>query len=248
MKRAIPIVVLLSCLPLVAQTYVAAGGSVGSAEAVTLVDSDCGSIQPPALFGCGEGSDGRSLAARGELRHGRGFELAVGRKSGRARAELLWSSRSGLKLDAGSNFTGVTGDQPVRARVKSQSLLLVGAFDLAPKSWRLRPFIAAGGGVARNSIGDITFAFPGISSAAVTITRGGDATEFAWSGSAGVTIEFGAGFEVDAAMRYVDLGRIRGERGEATIVRPTRTFRLEIGETEMQWRTREVSVLLRRTF
>ena len=248
MKRWILIVVLFSSLPLAGQTYVAGGISVGSAEDVTLLDSDCASTEPPALFGCGPGSDGLAFGARGDLRDGRGLELALGREYGRTRAEVLLTSRSGFDLDAGANFTGVSGDQPVSARVESWSLLLLGAVDVAPRAWRLRPFLAGGAGVARNELGAVTFSFPGIGPEAVTIIRGGTTTGFAWSGAAGVTMPLDGGFEVDVAMRYTDLGNVRGDRGEATIVRPTRTLRLEIAETGLKWRTREVSVTVRRRF
>lgn len=248
MTRLILIAVLLSSMPLAAQTYVAGGVAVGSAADVTLRDRDCGSTQPPALFGCGPGSDGVPLGAGGELRPGPGLELALGREAGRARAEVLFTWRSGRELDAEANFTGVTGEQPVRARVQSQSLLLVGAVDVAPQTWLLRPFIAAGAGVARNELGPVTFSFPAISPDAVTVAPGGDTTGFAWTGAAGVTMRLRGGLTIDVAMRYADLGRIRGDRGEATIVRPTRTLRLEIAETGMKWRTHEVTVTLRRNF
>jgi opacity protein-like surface antigen len=245
MKRLI--VLLAVSLPLAAQTYVAVGAAAARPARVTLLDRDCSSSQPAAVFGCGSGNDGVPLGARGELRHGRAFDIAVGREAGRARAEIVFTSRSGFALDAAANFTGVAGQQPVSARARSRSLFLAAAIDVGPRSWRLRPFVAAGAGVARNDIGQITFAFPGIAPDAVTITRGGRTTGFSWTGGAGVSIALG-GIAVDVAMRYVDLGHVGSHGGEAAIVRPTRTLRLDIGGTEMRWRAREVGVSVRRKF
>jgi opacity protein-like surface antigen len=248
MKLWVLIVVLVFSLPLTAQTYVAGGLTTGSAEGVTLLDRDCGSTQPPALFGCGIGDDGLPFGARGRLRGGRGAELAAGRAMGRARAEIVLASRRGLELDAEANFSGVTGDQPVTADVRSHAVFFIAAVDLGPDRWIVRPFLAGGAGVARNELGAVTFSFPGISEDAVTVTRGGSTTGLAVTGAMGVTTKLRDRLALDIAIRHVDLGRVRGDRGEATIVRPTRELRLEVEATEMRWRTQEVSAVLRRSF
>jgi opacity protein-like surface antigen len=82
----------------------------------------------------------------------------------------------------------------------------------------------------------------------VTVTRGGRTTGLALTGAVGVATRLRDRLALDIAVRYVDLGRVRGDRGEATIVRPTRELRLEVEATEMRWRTQEVSAVLRRSF
>ncbi len=239
---------LFSCLAITAQPYVRAGAAAESSRDVTLRDVDCSSTKPPALFGCGSGNDGRRLGARGEVHRGLTFELAAGREVGHARVELAFVSRSGFELDAQSNFTGVTGAQPVSARLRSKALVASAAFDLAPDTWSVRPFITAGAGAARNDLSAVKYSFPGIAANAVTITRGGRANAFTWTSGAGVAIRLPHNVTLDLAARVTDLGGVRAERGEALIERPTRLLHLEIGATEFRWRTRGVSVSLRRRF
>src|SRR5204862_391336 len=89
---------------------------VGAEEGrtLTLTDVNCASTQPPALFGCGAGSDGRPFGARGELAPSIVYEGAVGRALGkRARIELAYAHRPNLDIEAESNFTGVAPPQPV---------------------------------------------------------------------------------------------------------------------------------------
>jgi hypothetical protein len=128
------------------------------------------------------------------------------------------------------------------------SLLIAGAVDLAPTTWRVRPFMTGGAGVARNAMGPVTFSFPGISPEAVTITHGGEATGLTWTAGAGLTMDFGRGFSLDFTARHTDLGHLRGARGDATIVRPTRTLRLEVASIETEWLTRGMHLSVRRRF
>jgi opacity protein-like surface antigen len=248
MKPFVLIIVFLCSFSIAAQPYARAGIGVETAGDATLLDRDCASTNPPALFGCGAGPDGAPFSARGKVDSGAAFELALGHERGRTRAEVLLTSRSGFELDAQSNFTGVVGNQPVSAGLRSLSLMLAGVVDLAPERWCIRPFVTAGAGVARNEMGRVLFTFPGIGPNAVTVTRGGSATGFAWTAGAGVTIALTNGLSIDVTARHTDLGEIHGDAGEATIVRPTRTLRLDIAATEMEWQTRGLSVLVRQRF
>jgi opacity protein-like surface antigen len=238
----------LFSLTAAAQTYVREGFAVEDGAGVTLRDADCSSTQPPALFGCGVGADGLPFAARGGLGRGITFDAALGREVGRWRVELALASRFGTRLEASSNFTGVVGEQPVTARVRSQSLLLAGGLDLGAAAWRVRPFVTAGAGVAQNESSDITFTFPGIGPSARTTTSGGTMTGFAWTAGAGVTIRIKDGLSVDVTARYTDLGDVGGDRGEATIVRPSRSLLLDVDATKMRWRARGVAISIRQSF
>jgi opacity protein-like surface antigen len=223
-------------------------GYEGSAD-TTVLDRDCVSTEPPALFGCVDGPDGRRLAARGDFGETEAFDLGVGWElSPRLRAELALVSRPGLGLDAEANFLDVTEAQPVSADAESLAGIVVLSYELGPPSWRARPFVAAGAGAARNEIGPITYAFPGIGREAVTITRGGSHTDFAWTASAGLAIPVGERLAVDLAIRYSDLGEVRTDDGEATIVRPNRTFSLDIAGTRADLETLGAGVSLRYRF
>jgi opacity protein-like surface antigen len=234
------LVLLFLSSPLLAAppVYLRAGAGLERSRETVLRDRDCGSTQPPALFGCG-------FDARGDFGQGSAFELAIGAGT-RTRVELALAHRA-LELDATSNFTGVPGEQHVRSEGRSISAMLSGAVDLAPRAWRLRPFITAGAGVARNSTGAIVYSFPGIAPEAVTITRGGTHTELAWSAGGGAAFTLTDALAVELTFRHADLGTLRSPRGTATIVRPNRTLELEIGETGAEIETRGIMLSLRWT-
>lgn len=209
-------------------------------------DVDCASVQPPALFGCVAGSDGLSIGARGDFgettvwQAGAGFALTP-----RSRVELTYARRSGLELDAEADFLGVAGRQPVSADAQSSSLMAGFAYDLAEPSLRVRPFVAAGAGMARNEIGRVTYAFPSLGSEAVTIVAGGRDTSFAWSAATGIVVDVTDSLALDVAVRYSDLGDLTTDAGEATIIRPNRTLTLDIAGTRASLVTIGVELGLR---
>ena len=143
----------------------------------------------------------------------------------------MYARREGLELDAYADFLGVAGRQPVSADAQSSSLMASFAYDLADPSLRVRPFVTAGAGMARNEIGRVTYAFPGLGPEAVTIVQGGRETSFAWSAATGVVVDVTDALALDVALRYTDLGDVTTDAGEATIVRPNRTLTLDIAGT-----------------
>lgn len=248
MMRVVFAVLLLSSAPLFAQSYVRAGFGVERSADATLRDVDCASTEPPALFGCGNGPDGLRFGARGDAGSSAAVEIAVGRKSGRGRAELVLTTRPGFEIDAEANFTGVTGPQPVRADLRATSAMLAFEYDVAPEGWHVRPFVTAGAGASRNELGAIAFAFPGIAPDAVTILRGGAETGFAWRAGLGVALLVSQGLTLDIAAHYNDLGAIRTEHGAARIVRPNRELELDIAAIESELETTGVTVSVRQRF
>lgn len=218
--------------------FVRAGAGYERGRETAMRDRDCTSTAPPALFGCG-------FEAAGEFGNTPVFEVAAGFGS-RARLELALAHRR-LELDAHANFTGVTGEQPVRADGRSLSAMVNGATELAPASWRLRPFMTAGAGVARNSTGPVVYSFPGIGENAVTITRGGAHTNFAWNAGLGATFDLTPSLALDLAFRHTDLGTLRSPRGTATIVRPNRTLEIDIDQTRADVATRGITLSVRWT-
>jgi opacity protein-like surface antigen len=230
------LLLLVSSNALAAPLFVRAGAGYDRGRNTAVRDRDCTSTQPPALFGCG-------FEARGDFGRAPSFEVAAGVGT-RARVELALTHRE-LDLDATPNFTGVPGEQRVRSEGRSLSAIVNGAFELAPESWRVRPFVTAGAGFARNSTGPVVYAFPRIAENAVTITRGGAHTGFAWNAGLGASVRVTDSLSLDLAYRHTDLGTLRSPRGTATIVRPTRTFELEIDETRADVATRGVMLSLR---
>jgi hypothetical protein len=55
-------------------------GGIGGewSQATRLHDIDCARTQPPALFGCGPGIDGRPLGARGDFGRSAALDLGIG--------------------------------------------------------------------------------------------------------------------------------------------------------------------------
>lgn len=233
------LVLLFVSFPLFASSvFVRAGIGAERARDTVIRDRDCTSTQPPALFGCG-------FEARGSLGNVPTFELAIGAGT-RTRVELAFAQRS-FELAATSNFTGVTGEQNVSADVRSLSMFVNGAIDLAPQSWRVRPFVTAGAGLASNATSAVVYSFPGIAPNAVTITPGGQRTDFAWNVGGGATFDLCPNLSLDLTLRHTDLGQMHSPRGIARIIRPTRTLELEIDETRGDLASRGVTLSLRWT-
>ncbi|WP_164084935.1 outer membrane protein [Pseudazoarcus pumilus] len=211
-------------------------------------DRDCAATAPPALFGCGAGRDGRTLGARGDFGDGHAFDVAVGRRfSPMLRGELLLTHRRGFDFDGQANFLNVAGPQPVGGSLRSTALFAAGYVDLAPIG-RVQPFVGAGVGLARNRVGSMRYGFPGLGANASTTVSGGSHTGFAWMAAAGVNVALDAGWSVDVAWRYTDLGRVRSDHGDATIVRSSGSFDLDIAGTRARLRTHGLSLGLRRSF
>jgi opacity protein-like surface antigen len=211
-------------------------------------DRDCAASSPPALFGCGPGRDGRALGARGDFGTGHAFDGAIGyRFSPALRGELRLTHRSGFDFDGEANFLNVSGPQPVDGSLRSTALFALGYVDLV-RVGRVQPFFGAGVGLARNRIGDMRYAFPGLGANASTTVSGGSHTGLAWMASAGVNVALEAGWSLDVAWRYADLGRIGTDHGGATIVRSSGSFELDIAGTRSRLRTQGLSLGLRRAF
>ncbi len=246
MKTALALVLLFcAAVPAsAASLYVRGGVAIEQSDDTTLVDRDCASTTPPALFGCVDGADGRPLAARGDYGTVQGWELAFGTTLGaRARLEAAWTSRD-LDLGAGANFTGVHGPQPVRAEGRSQALLFNGVWTFQERA-DVQPFVLAGVGVARNALDPVVYSFPSIGAGSVTITQGGTSTGLAWNAGAGVSMRMSSSLFIDVALRYTDLGEVGTDAGDATIVRPTRTLVLAIDGTRGDAETLGVSIGVR---
>jgi len=228
-----------------AHPFLRGGVSLGRTDDTVVLDRDCASTAPPALFGCVDGLDGRPLGAYGDFGSDAGLEMAAGVELGDSMRLELAVARQPLSLDADANFVGVEGEQPVNGDGTSWTAIAGGAVDLGPRAWRVRPFLSAGAGIARNDWDGVVYSFPGIGADAVTSLSGGRATNFAWNAGAGAAIAISPSLLLDLALRYSDLGEVRTDAALATIVRPRGTFEIEIDGTRASLRKREVVVSLR---
>ena len=228
--------------------YLRLGGGVQWPESQRLRDQDCGSKQPPALFGCGSGDDGQPLGAAGTFRQSPTLDAAVGyRWTPWLRTEALVNWSPQLNWHGQANFLGAGSNQPVKASGQSLAGFAVVLVD-APKVIGMRPYLGAGVGAASSSIDDITFDFPAKGPDAATVIRGGSSQSFATLLTAGVAIPLSNRIELDLAYRWMDLGRFSTPDATATIKRPQRHTRLKIGGTQMDLKTQAVVGSLRFRF
>jgi opacity protein-like surface antigen len=235
-----------------AGAYLRLGGGLDWPDASVIRDGDgCASIQPPALFGCGAGDDGRSLAARGSFQQTPVLEAGLGyRFSPWLRAEALLSWRPQLDYSGQSNFIGAGTDQPVSAAASSLAGFGVAYVDL-PRLAGVQPFLGAGLGVARNRLRSVTYSFPLISAGATTSTPEGSSSDLAWLLTAGLSVPLSERLSLDVAYRFTDLGSLTSPSGAAEVVRPTRIpsrRTIPIASTSTDLQTQGLQVGLRYAF
>ena len=72
--------------------YLRLGAGVQWPQTQRLRDQDCGSQQPPALFGCGSGEDGQPLSAMGAFRRSPMVDAALGYRWTHGCARRHWST------------------------------------------------------------------------------------------------------------------------------------------------------------
>ena len=232
MRNLIWMAVFVAMPAFAASPFLRLGAGFERAGDTIVRDRDCTATAPPALFGCG-------IDARGDLGRTASWTAGAGYERDATRFELAITHRPNLQLDAQASFLGVSEDQPVDARVRSTSAMVKAARRFG---WF---FVEAGAGVARNTIGRTRYAFPSIAPDAVTITAGGTRHAFAWTVGAGVTVPVTTRLALDVAMTHARLGEVESEAGPATIVRPSRTFTLDIAGTRAKVQTTGITASLR---
>jgi opacity protein-like surface antigen len=246
MKRALFLSILLFPAPMFADDWYARIGAGLERTSKTVVhDVDCASTNPPALFGCGAGIDGRSLGARGDLGNAPVFEIALGTRIGaRTRIELALSQRD-FELEGNANFRNVTAQQPVHADARSRAAMFLASLDFGSSEARVQPFVSAGIGASRNAIDAVRYDFPAIAIGAATITPDGTNTDLAWTIGGGASVRLSNALRLDLALRYSELGEFRTDAGTATIIRPNRILPITIDRTTMNAGAGGVMVSLR---
>lgn len=235
--------------PAPAGPYVRLGGGIDWPESTDFADANCGSKQPAALFGCGVGNNGRPLGASGSFDPAVVVDGALGYRFNRwIRAEALLSWRPDLNFNGQSNFVGAAGpNQPVGGSVQSVAGFGVAYVDL-PRVGKVRPFLGAGIGVARNRIDSLNFSFPGLPGDATTTTPGGSSSNLAYLLTAGLSVPLSAQLDLELAYRFSDLGRIQTGSGNAQVVRAAGTFNIPIGGTTADLQTHGLLMSLRYAF
>lgn len=182
-------------------------------------DTDCASIAPAALYGCGTGGDGAPYRSHGNFGTAPAVEFGLGYATGGTmRFELLMEYRPRFIFEGHANFLAPERRQSVSAELSSVAGMLAGYLDLAalglPKPGSVAPYVGSGVGVARARIGETTMTFP----ATTTTVPGGSRVNLAWMATAGVAVSLNGRLSLDLAWRYTDLGEVRTERGDGQVV------------------------------
>jgi len=232
-----------------AETYVRVGAGFEASRHVGLSDADCSSVAPPAVFGCARAMDGEPLSARGHYGRGPLAEFGLGRRiAPYARLELTGTWRPDLDFRGRANFLRTPGPQPVRAQGSSLAVLATAYYDFGQYG-RLRPFVGFGAGVARNRMGEVRYAFPGLPGGdAATVTPGGVRSSLAWSASAGLAWSLSDRAILDVSYRYTNLGEVRARPGEAQVVRAGGTRQIVVAATRAKLEVEGVAASVRWAF
>ena len=183
-------------------------------------DTSCASVNPPALFGCAAGPDGRSIGAYGDFGRYPLLEVAAGRKFlPWLRADLSLAYRFSMDYQGQANFLSVGVCQPVSAKAESFAGLVnlfvdLNGFFKPGTLGRFSPYIGGGIGLAHNRLGELTFAFPQNPGAhKISIVPSGKKTDFAFALAVGTGFALTENLILDIAWRYVDLGRVQTDPG-----------------------------------
>lgn len=236
--------------PLAPGPYLRLGAGSDWPKANGFSDNSCSSQQPPALFGCVTGNNGQAIGASGSFKPAAVIDAAAGyRFNSWLRAEALLSWRPELEFSGQSNFLKAGANQPVTGSASSVAGFGVAYVDL-PKVGRIRPFLGAGLGVARNSLSSVTYRFPGIAANAATVTPDGSSSGLAYLLTAGISIPLNKRLDLDLAYRFSDLGDVRTSSGQAGLSRPTLPAgtTITIGGTQADLQTHGVQLSLRYSF
>ncbi len=181
-------------------------------------DKDCSSENPAALFGCGSGSDGRSIGAYGDFGGFSVIEVAAGLYPlNWLRTDVSIMFRPEINYKGEANFLDVPGEQPVSADAYAWTgmvnLFLEIADLLHLNMGIFVPYVGGGVGLSYNHIGRMTYRFPGLTKHTISVTPSGSNTDFAYTLTAGTGVQLSKNILLDVSYRYSDLGRVETNRG-----------------------------------
>lgn len=215
-------------------------------------DRDCASKRPAALFGCVRGDDGKPIGAYGDFGRYPVLELGIGKRLLpwlRTDLSLGYSFNSDYRGNA--NFLSVGWREPVSAELNSWTGMLNAFVDLAPLSdadlGRFEPYVGVGLGVAHHRLGRMTYLFPqNPYRHKMSVTPGGDRTQFAYRLALGTGVRLSARLLVDLTAYFADLGKVGTDVGLMQMNHvPTGIL---IDETEASLRGMGLSIGLRYAF
>lgn len=212
--------VLLTYTPSVraADWYARAVIGYESSQSADFFDDDCSSSDPPALFGCGTGVDGRPLGAYGDFGSFAVLDAAVGRRVLpwlRTDVSIAW--RPHMVYSGEANFRGVPGNQPVDSTASAFTAMLNVFIDLVYKAEtplsRFQPYIGGGVGISYNRLDSMTYLFPELTTHKISVTPSGSSVHPAYTLALGTGIVISERISLDIAYRWSHLGRVETDAG-----------------------------------
>ena len=199
--------------------YLRTGVGFDRAAETRFTDTDCASLSPAALYGCGQGPDGAPRSSLGDFGTRAGLGLGIGYATAfSTRLEVLMEYRPRFAFAGHANFLESTRQQSVSADLSSLSGLLTAYVDLPglglPRLGPFNPFIGSGVGVARLEIDDTRMTFP----KTTTLVPGARRVNLAWILMTGVATSLSETVTLDLAWRYTDLGDVETGRAKGQVV------------------------------
>lgn len=182
-------------------------------------DVDCLATQPPALFGCSRGDDGRRIGAYGDFGDFPVFEVALGRNVLEwMRMDVSLAYRSSMDYQGNANFLSVGANQPVDGSADTLTAMINLFVELDGLITRditpFKPYVGLGAGLSHNRLDAMRFQFPeNPGRHRLSITPSGSSSDFAFMLAVGTDIALSPSLVLDLAWRYVDLGQIETDEG-----------------------------------
>ena len=161
--------------------YLRTGIGLDRSAETRFTDTDCASLSPAALYGCGPGPDGAPRSSLGDFGTRTGLGLGIGYAAAfSTRFEVLMEDHPRFAFEGHANFLESTRQQSVSAALSSLSGLLTAYVDLPrlglPRLGPFSPFIGSGVGVARLELDDTRMTFP----KTTTLVPGARRVNLAW--------------------------------------------------------------------
>lgn len=212
-------------------------------------DTDCSSISPAALYGCGTGVDGTPIGSVGNFARTGGVELGVGYALESAvRLEAILRYRPNFAFQGRANFVQTATEQSVTADLSSLSGMLAIHRDFPEISYhRFMPFAGIGAGVSRVTIAEMRMIFP----RTTTIVPNDQRVNAAWMLTAGLATSLTENWRIDFAWSYSDMGAVETGQAVGHVVWQDRSrgpLALDLGATTADLSLHSVSMSLRYAF
>ena len=242
--------------------YVSLGMAlIGSQDARFVDGEDAGHA---ALYGTAETFDA------GAVDNGVQFHVAAGvRLPIRLRTQLEFGLARALDWRGNTNYQDAGEHQPSEASLDTRQLLLAGfrdfpGWEIAPGR-RMQPFLGAGLGITRYRLNGYLQRFPEpddprgylrrgpAGEIPFTALPGGSGRNPTWMLTAGIAMPIGGTARLDLSYRYTDVGEIRTDTGDITIVRyrndgTRREIPVPINETSTDYATHSLLLTLQFDF